>query len=245
MELHDRIGVGYRALRVPDPRIGTAISDALGASSSVVNVGAGAGSYEPRGRRVLAIEPAMTMIRQRAAHAAPAVRASASALPLRDASFDAALAVLTLHHWPEQARGLAELARVARRRVVLVTWDPDFAKFWIADYFPGIVDNDRRIFPSLSALGRAFGRVRVLDLPIPCDCSDGFLGAYWCRPHAYLRDDVREAISTFAFLTAAELAAGLARLRDELASGKWQRRYGHLMALPALKLGYRIVIAEL
>jgi SAM-dependent methyltransferase len=243
-ELYDRIGVGYRALRTPDARIEAAIASALGAGASVANVGAGSGSYEPRDRRVIAVEPSLTMLRQRVPTHALVVRATAEALPLCDAGVDAALAVLTVHHWPDQPRGLAELARVARRRVVLLTWDPEQPKFWLAQYFPSIVETDRRIFPRMSALERALGQLRVTTLPIPHDCSDGFLGAYWRRPTAYLSDDVRAAISTFARLGDDELHLGLARLRADLDSGAWVERFGNLLELDALDLGYRIVVAE-
>jgi SAM-dependent methyltransferase len=207
-------------------------------------VGAGAGSYEPRDRKVVAVEPSLTMVRQRAADSAPAVRAVASALPFRDASFDAALAVLTIHHWPDRARGLAELARAARRRVVILTHDPDADGFWLEDYFPELFLISRRILPSLEELRRALGRATVTDVPVPHDCSDGFQGAYWCRPEAYLDAGVRSAISSFAKLTRAELVDGLARLRDDLASGEWERRHGALRGREALDLGYRLLVAE-
>lgn len=185
------------------------------------------------------------MIRQRAQGAAPAVRAVASALPFRDACFDAALAVLTIHHWPDRARGLAELARAARRRVVILThtWDAAASGFWLMDdYFPEILAIDRPIFPMLDELRRALGRISVFDVPVPRDCSDGFLGAYWARPEAYLDAGVRGAISGFAKLT--DAGPGLERLRADLASGDWERRHGELRAQQQLDLGYRIVVAE-
>jgi SAM-dependent methyltransferase len=207
-------------------------------------VGAGAGSYEPRDRKVVAVEPSLTMIRQRVRDAAPVVRAVASALPFRDASFDVALAILTLHHWPDRERGLAELARTARRRVVLLTHDPAAVGFWLEEYFPELFRIDRRIFSSLDELRRTLGRSAVFDVAIPRDCSDGFLGAYWCRPEAYLDAERRSAISSFAKLTSVELAAGLEQLRANLASGEWERRHGALRARRQLDLGYRLVVAE-
>jgi SAM-dependent methyltransferase len=243
-ELYDAIGHGYGGYRRPDPRIAAAIGRALGDATSVVNVGAGAGSYEPRDRKVVAVEPSLTMIRQRAPGAASAVRARASHLPLRDASFDATLAILTVHHWPDRERGLAELARVARRRVVLLTHDPAAAGFWLEDYLPELFRSARRILPSLDALGRVLGRIEVSPLPIPRDCSDGFLGAYWARPERYLDAGARSAISAFAQSAAGELSGGLARLRDDLASGAWQRRNGALRVREQIDLGYRLVVAE-
>lgn len=185
------------------------------------------------------------MIRQRAPDAAPAVRAVASALPFRDASFDAALAILTIHHWSDREKGLGELARAARRRVVILThtWDAAAPGFWLTeDYFPEIVALDRPIFPTLDELHRVLGRLTVFDVAIPRDCSDGFLGAYWARPEAYLDAGVRGAISGFAKL--ADPAPGLARLRADLASGVWERRYGALRTQEQLDLGYRLVVAE-
>jgi SAM-dependent methyltransferase len=181
------------------------------------------------------------MIRQRAPEAPPVVRGVAGALPFRDESFDAALAVLTIHHWPDRARGLAELRRAARRRVVILTHDPSLASFWLYEYFPEIPDVDRRSLPTLSQLERELGRVTVIDLPVPHDCSDGFLGAYWRRPEAYLSGRVRSAISTFAKLD--DVEPRLARLRADLASGEWRRRWGALLERESLDIGYRLVIA--
>ncbi len=196
-ELYDEIGVGYTNSRRLDPRIATAILRALGEADTVVNVGAGAGSYEPSDRSVVAVEPSMTMIRQRRVGSAPAVQASATQLPFRNAAFEAALAILTVHHWPDRARGLGKLARVAQGRVVILTWDPATSGFWLVDdYFPEIVEIDRPTFPPIEEFSRALGRVDVHTLPIPHDCVDGFLGAYWRRPRAYLDASVRSAIST-------------------------------------------------
>jgi SAM-dependent methyltransferase len=240
--LYDHIGVGYRTHRRPDPRIAAAIADALGCARSVLNVGAGAGSYEPADRRVLAVEPSPEMIRQRPPGSAPVVQASATALPFRAGAFDATLAVLTVHHWPDRLRGLAELRRVARNRVVILTWEPDAAPFWLLDdYFPGLAALDRAIFEPLDALRRLLGPIEVRPVPIPHDCVDGFLGAYWRRPEAYLDAGVRGAISTFTKL--ADVEPGLARLRQDLSDGTWQRRNAALLGRPALDLGYRLLIA--
>jgi SAM-dependent methyltransferase len=243
-QLYDAIGIGYPERRRPDPRLAAAVTRALNDAETVVNVGAGAGSYEPSDRSVVAVEPAMTMIRQRRAGSAPVVQASATELPFRDGGFAAALAILTVHHWPERARGLDELARVGRQRVVVVTWDPSSSGFWLVDeYFPEIVALDRRIFPTIEDFGRAFGRVEVQRFLIPHDCVDGFMGAYWRRPHAYLDPSVRAAISTFAKAEPSRLESGLERLRRDLADGTWERRHAHLYARAELDLGYRIVIA--
>ncbi|HEV8441708.1 MAG TPA: class I SAM-dependent methyltransferase [Methylomirabilota bacterium] len=241
-QLYDEIGVGYRHARRPDPRIAAAIWRALGSAESVVNVGAGAGSYEPSDRYVVAVEPATTMIRQRRRGSAPAVQASATDLPFRTGSFAAALAVLTVHHWPDRERGFRELARVARDSVVILTWDPASPGFWLADdYFPELTEIDRRIFPTIEEFRRALGDIVVSPLPVPHDCMDGFTGAYWRRPHAYLDVNVRNAMSTFAKLH--QVDAALLRLRCDLDDGTWERRHGDLLGRPELDLGYRLVVS--
>jgi SAM-dependent methyltransferase len=243
-ELYDRIGQGYDTHRRPDPRLAAAVAAALGAAPTVVNVGAGAGSYEPADRPVVAVEPSAAMLRQRRRGAAPAVQASATELPFRDAAFAAALAVLTVHHWPDRAGGLAELARMARERVVIVTWDPEARyAFWLVDdYFPEIPAIDRVIFPTLEDFRRVLGPIDARVLPIPHDCVDGFLGAYWQRPEAYLDAGVRGAISTFTKV--ADVEPGLARLRADLVDGTWERRHGHVRRRDAVDLGYRLIVAE-
>src|SRR5262245_11267861 len=183
------------------------------------------------------------MIRQRRPDGATVVRAGATDLPFRDASCAAALAVLTLHHWPDKSRGLAELARVARERVVILTWDPAAPAFWLTrDYFSDLIAIDRKIFPGLDEIGHALGRIEVHALPIPHDCTDGFLGAYWQRPRAYLDAGVRSAISTFTKL--ATLESGLARLRRDLDDGTWHRRNIALLEETPLDLGYRLIVAS-
>jgi SAM-dependent methyltransferase len=210
----------------------------------VVNVGAGPGSYEPRDRRVVAVEPAREMIRQRPPEAAPAVQARAEALPFEDRAFDAALAVLTVHHWLDRARGLAELRRVAARRVVVFTWDPAADdRFWLtAEYFPEMLALDVPRFPSMAELAARLGPVDVRPVPIPADCTDGFLGAWWRRPEAYLDPAIRRAISSFAQIDRARLARGVGRLQSDLRSGAWDRRFGDLRRLDELDLGYRLVV---
>lgn len=242
MELYDTIGLGYQQRRQPDPRIAARILRALEDATSVVNVGAGAGSYEPRDRRLIAVEPSMVMIRQRARDAAPVVRASATDLPFRDSSVDASLAVLTIHHWPDLPRGLHELRRVARQTVVILTFDTSVGGFWLTDYFPEMPDMDRQSMPPLTELQRHLGNITVLDVPVPHDCVDGFLGAYWRRPQAYLDAGIRSAISLFSKLE--DVESGLAALQADLDSGAWHRRYRHLLQLSELDIGYRLVVVE-
>jgi SAM-dependent methyltransferase len=242
-QLYDEIGLGYRNYRRPDPRLATSILDALGEAETAVNVGAGAGSYEPTDRSVVAVEPSLAMIRQRQLSSVPVVQASATDLPFRDAAFAAALAVLTVHHWPDRLQGIAELARVARNRLVIVTWDPAARGFWLVeDYFPDILAIDRQILPSIEEFKQVLGPIEVRPLLVPHDCTDGFLGAYWRRPHAYLDSGVRSAISTFSKI--GDVTSGLAHLRRDLEDGTWERRYGTLLRESAVDLGYRLVIAS-
>jgi SAM-dependent methyltransferase len=241
--LYDEIGIGYRNYRRPDPRLTMVIQRALGEAQSVVNVGAGTGSYEPSDCFVVAVEPSLVMLRQRQAGSASLVRASAMHLPFRDAAFHAALAILTVHHWPDRLRGLAELARVAQQRVVIVTWDPETTGFWLTDdYFPEVPAIDRQIFPSMEEFTGAFRHIESHPLLIPHDCMDGFLGAYWRRPYAYFDPGVRGAISTFSKIS--DVTSGLSRLRRDLEDGSWGRRYGQLLSQTVLDLGYRVIIAH-
>jgi SAM-dependent methyltransferase len=242
MQIYDAIGHGYRGPRREDPRIGERIRAAIGDAARVVNVGAGTGSYEPGDRAVFAVEPSRVMIEQRPAEAAPAVQARAGALPFCDDAFDAALAVLTIHHWPDLRRGLDEMRRVATERVVLLTCDPGLAGFWLLDYFPEIERIDREAMPALDELERLLGSCAIEPMPVPHDCADGFLGAYWRRPHAYLEAGLRSAISIFSKLGA--LAEGIDALRRDLESGAWVSRYGELLDREELDLGYRLVVAE-
>lgn len=242
MERYDRIGKRYRPYRAPDPRIAAHIEAALGGAETVVNVGAGTGSYESEHRRVVAVEPSATMIAQRPPGAAPAMQAHAEALPFPDGAFDAATAILTVHHWADWRRGLDEVQRVAES-VVLLTWDPAHEGFWLTqDYVPEIRAFDRTIFPPLDALLEALGGGEVRSVLIPHDCTDGFGSAYWRRPAAYLDADVRGAISTFARV--GDVQPGVGRLGADLASGRWHESYGHLLDLDVLDVGYRLVIGR-
>jgi len=251
-ELYDTIGRGYGRSRATDPRIEAVLHRALGGAGTVANVGAGTGSYEPTDRAVIAIEPSSVMLAQRPPGSAPAIRARAEALPLADRSVDAVLAVLTLHHWSDREAGLRECARVARQRVVILTWDPATDGFWLVrDYLPAFLAMDRVQFPELGSIRAALGAdvaMEVMPLAIPQDCTAGFLGAFWRRPAAYLDAGVRAGISSFARQEgsdAAETAAGLARLGADLASGAWIARYGAMASSETLDVGYRVVVARL
>ena len=240
--LYDSIGKTYSGRRQSDPRISVAINKALNDCKSVLNVGAGTGSYEPAGLDVVAVEPSQTMIDQRPLGSARCVQASAESLPFPDTSFDAVMGVMTVHHWSDLRRGLAECERVARKKVVFLTTDMDvFGQFWLMDYFPALIDIDRKGFPPMKVFAEVFGEVAITNVPIPADCIDGFLGAYWRRPDAYLDPTVRASISTFAKL--ADVDAGLATLQDDLRSGAWDRKNRSLRQQDDLDLGYRLIVA--
>jgi len=210
----------------------------------VINIGAGAGSYEPADLDVLAVEPSATMTAQRPLDAAPAVRGTAERLPVADQSFDAALAILTLHHWADRAAAFKEIHRVARERAVFFTWVPPGAPFWLYDYFPGIPALDTLRCPPIAEYAR-LGAPTSKVVPIPHDCTDGFLAAYWRRPDAYLDPTVRANISAFALLARDEIDAGVTRLSNDLASGRWRQVHGAILKAGEQDFGYRIVRIEL
>ena len=235
---YDHRGATYTATRRTDPRLAARIWAALGDARTVLNVGAGTGAYEPEDCYVVAVEPSVTMAAQRAT---PAVRAMADALPFHDASFDAAMAVLSDHHWPDAIAGLREMARVARR-VVVFQWDADArADAWLLrDYLPEfwtLVEP-----PSLAQRAAAIG-ARLEPVPIPWDCHDGFFHAFWRRPEAYLEPAVRRGSSVWARLGPEVEARAVAALRSDLESGAWHRRNAELLELDELDLGYRLLVA--
>jgi SAM-dependent methyltransferase len=241
---YDAIGRSYSRTRRPDPRIEARIWAALGRARSVVNIGAGAGSYEPRDRYVVAVEPSATMVGQRAPDAAPAVRGVAEHLPFPDGAFDAALAVLTVHHWTDRDAGLREMRRVSRRQVVFF-FEPAFGpEYWlIRDYLPHLyqlVDSERRA-PDSADFAAVFDVRSVEPVPVPADCVDGFGACFWNRPEAYLDPDVQAGMSSFAQLDDETRSRVSAALRADLESGEWDARHGHLRALSEYDAGYRIL----
>ncbi len=244
---YDRMGIEYSQVRRAEPRFEAAIWAALGDGRRVLNVGAGAGSYEPIDREVIAVEPSPVMIAQRPPGAAPAIRGVAEALPLDDKCVDATMGVFTMQHWDDVDQGLAEALRVTRDRVVLLTLDIDAtAEMWLCrDYLPEIVEHDSQTFPSIAHLEAALPNVSVEVLPVPAGCADGFCIALWDRPEAFLDPDVRRSSSIWHLLPDAAVEPALERLSEDLESGEWDRRYGELRTQASLDVGLRLVTAEL
>jgi SAM-dependent methyltransferase len=244
---YDRIGHGYAATRREDPRFAARIAASLGDARTVVNVGAGTGSYEPRDRHVVAVEPSDVMAAQRPPDLAPAIRAGAADLPLRDGAVDAAMAIVTLHHWDAgQERGVRELRRVARGPVVILTYDPRVsgAMWLMAEYLPEVAALDQRIFPHPERLaGWLGGDVGVEPLPIPRDTPDWMLGSFWAHPERVLDPAARAATSGFARMDAAIVDRAVAAVARDLDSGAWDERHGDLRALDAHDVGLRLVVA--
>jgi SAM-dependent methyltransferase len=244
---YDRIGVGYRDIRRSDPRIAARIEAALGDARTVLNVGAGTGSYEPADREVTAVEPSEVMIAQRPAGSAPVVQARAEAVPFEDDSFDAAMAIITVHHWDDPAAGLGEMIRVARECVVILTFDPTpLRDFWFGEYFPRALDVHAEFMPPVEELAGMLGGASVEAVPLPRRCTDGFFFALWDRPEMHLDPEVRRGSTVWHVMDAAEVERGLDALRADLESGRWDERNGHLREeTPELDLGLRLLVAEL
>jgi SAM-dependent methyltransferase len=244
---YDSIGHGYSLTRREDPRFRAQIHAALGNARTVVNVGAGAGAYEPADRQVIAIEPSDVMAAQRSPHLVPAIRASAGNIPLRDRSVDAAMAILSVHHWDEEREaGVRELRRVARGPVVILTYDATVsAAMWLmADYLPEAAALDFRIFPSPEQLAEWLGGdVRIDKVPIPRDTPDWMLGSFWAHPERVLDAKARAATSGFARMPANVVDRVVSEVARDLASGLWDDRHGHLRTLDELDVGLRLVVA--
>lgn len=246
--LYEQLGVGYTAARRSDPRIVTQIHDALGDAHSIANVGACSGAYEPCDRTVMTIESSPRMIAQRPPELAPAIRGHAESLPLISDSVDAAMACLTLHHWTDWRIGVQELRRVARKRVVIFTYDPSYSKyFWLLrDYVPKLGQLECGRFPGIDEQCAATGEeVRVEPVLIPHDCADGLLASYWRRPSAYLDERVREGIPTFHLPDGEWLLDGLEGLAEDLRTGTWRDRNHDILSCTELDLGYRLLVCEL
>lgn len=242
--VYDTIGGSYCHRRSSDPRIARQINDALGDAQTICNIGAGTGSYEPEDREVVAVEPSQTMINQRNSRHR-FVQASAESLPFPDSSFDAAMAIMSVHHWKDPAAGFSEMRRVASRQVVF-TFDPERqADLWlVSDYLPEILKLDQARTISIDDILSCLPGANVKPVPIPWDCIDGFQGAYWRRPEMYLKDEVRACISTLAQLPRKIVDRAIQQLAKDLEDGTWQSRYSDLLTLDEFDSGYRLIVAD-
>ena len=243
---YGRVGSAYSEHRRPEPEIAAAILAALGDARNVLNVGAGAGSYEPTDRDVVAVEPSAAMRAQRPPHLAAAVDAVAEDLPFGGDEFDAAMATLTIHQWPDLGAGLAELRRVTRGPVVLLTADPLLMdRYWLMDYLPEVLETEARRFPPRDRIAAALGgRVRVDEVPIPLHCRDGFGEAYFGRPELLLDPGVQAAMSAFSHVPAEAIARFERELRRDLESGRWDERHGHLRTQSHFRGSLILVVAD-
>ncbi|WP_446664451.1 class I SAM-dependent methyltransferase [Flexivirga sp. B27] len=241
---YGQIGGAYSSYRQPDPRIAGRIEDALGNARTVLNVGAGAGSYEPTGRDVTAVEPSGSMRAQRPPHLPEAIDATAESLPFADYSFDAAMTTFSIHQWSDLAAGLRELRRVTTGPIVIMTCDPELLdRFWLAEYAPEVIGTEARRYPSIAAIREVLGDVEVLDVPVPLDCSDGFNEAYYGRPEMLLDPAARASCSAWSFVDEATVSSYSARLRADLADGAWDRAHGELRTQPTFDGSLVLVVS--
>lgn len=244
--LYDSISQTYTVHRREDPRIARPIHDALSGAQEIVNIGAGTGNYEPVDRSlVVAVEPSEVMLHKRPPDRGPAVRGVAESLPFPDGAFDAAMASLTLHHWGDLRAGLREMRRVAPLQVIFMFDPPRTGRYWALDYFPeALTVPSEQKAPGPDQVAETLDLVEVAAVPVPFDCTDGFGAAFWGRPEAYLDHEVLQAQSWIAQLEPDVRDRGVARLRDDLLSGRWDERHGHLRELDELDVGYRLVVAR-
>lgn len=240
------IGAGYTNYRQPDPRIAGLILDALGDAEAILNVGAGAGSYEPTDRNVTAIEPSASMRAQRPAHLSQAIDAVAASLPFGDKTFDAAMATFTVHQWPDLKAGLAEVRRVTRGPIVILSCDPaELTRFWLDAYAPEVIAVEASRYPRIDAIVDALGsKAGVISVPIPLDCSDGFGEAYYGRPERLLEPGARLANSAWSFVDPSIGERFVAELGRDLASGAWDEKYGHLRSQPTFDGSLRLIVGS-
>jgi SAM-dependent methyltransferase len=243
---YDKLGNKYSGYRQTDPRIAKYVHEALGSAKTVLNVGAGAGSYEPSDRYVVAVEPSIVMRSQRAANnKVPAINAKGDDLPFDDNSFDAAMAIVTIHHWPDMDKGLKELRRVAKNRVIVMTFDPnELDNFWNSKYFPELIEVEKARYPTIDFIKKSLGgNCEVVPVPIPFDCVDGFQEAFYGRPEAFLEKDVRLSQSAWGFLPEGVEEKLVKALEDDLKSGDWDKKYGHYRTEPTFTCALRLIIS--
>lgn len=238
-------GQQYASIRRADPDIARHVREALAGAATVLNVGAGAGSYEPEDRYVVAVEPSAVMRAQRKGKV-PAINGTADALPFDAGAFDASMAMVTVHHWPDMAKGLKEMRRVTKHQVIIMSFDPAaLDEFWIAEYAPELIAVEKQRYPAMDFLAAALGgNVEIKKIPVTLHCTDGFQEAFYGRPEAFLQKEVRQSQSAWGFLSGETEQAIVKRLEDDLKSGEWDRKYGHLRTQDSMTCALRLVIAK-
>jgi SAM-dependent methyltransferase len=243
---YDAHGQGYAQHRRTDPRIAACVYRALGSARTVLNVGAGAGSYEPEDRHVIAIEPSVAMRAQRLAHRVPAIHGVAQNLPLDDQSVDASMAMVTVHQWPDLKKGLAELRRVTRGPIVVLTFDGDaLDRYWLVDYVPELMGVERRRYPAIDTIGQGIGKkTEVQAIPIPIDCIDGFTEAFYARPERFLDAAVRRSQSAWGSVDAKVEERFIQKLGHDLQTGAWDERYGQWRKMPFFEGSLRLITGQ-
>lgn len=244
---YDETGENYSGFRRTDPRIASLIHEALGSAKTVLNIGAGSGSYEPDDRYVVPLEPSRVMRSQRRfLNKIPALKGTADSIPFDDKSFDACLALLTVHHWPDIKKGIHEMIRVTSDRIIIMTFDPDDLNiFWNSEYFPELIEVEKARYPKLDfLLNELGGTSRIKTIPIPFDCVDGFQEAYFGRPEAFLDKEIRRAQSAWKFLPSGLEDILVNRLRVELDSGEWDKKYGHFRKEKNFQGALRVIITK-
>jgi hypothetical protein len=239
-------GQTYAQRRRTDPRIAALVHQALGSARTVLNIGAGAGSYEPEDRYVLAIEPSATMRAQRPPHLTPAIDGVAEKLPLDDQSVDASMAMVTVHQWPDFKKGLSELRRVTRDRIVVLTFDGEaLDRFWLVDYVPELMAAERRRYPAIDSICNCLGgKTDVQTVPVPVDCVDGFTEAFYARPEQFLDSLVRRSQSAWAFVEDKVQERFVKALSDDLQSGAWDEKYGKWRQQPSFEGSLRLIVSQ-
>lgn len=244
---YDNLGQQYSGHRQTDPRIEAYVHEELKGAKSILNVGAGAGSYEPTDQYVVAVEPSITMRQQRLAqNKVPAINAKADNLPFDDNAFDASMAMVTIHHWPDIDKGLKELSRVTKNQVIIMTFDPDHLNnFWNAEYFPEVIEVEKARYPSIDFIKNSLGgNCKVIPIPIPLDCKDGFQEAFYGRPEAFLQKEVRQSQSAWGFIPEDKQEEIVNRLRKDLENGSWDKKYGHFRKQQFFTCALRLVVGR-
>ncbi len=245
---YDQSEINYSGQRKTDPRIAEYVFKALENSKTVLNVGAGSGSYEPEDRYVIAVEPSATMRAQRLSNnKLPAIIATADSLPFSDKSFDATMAMVTVHHWPDLEKGLQELKRVTKNKIVIMTFDPDALNdFWNVNYFPELIEIERQRYPKLERIIKAIGgKSEVIKIPIPLDCVDGFQEAFYGRPEAFLEKSVRIAQSAWGFLPPGLEEKYVNALAEDLISGEWDKKFGYFRKQVTFTGALRLIVISI